>query len=44
VATGGTFFANALSLAVARVTLAEVLTDEAYAHAAGLGARLGAGP
>jgi glutamate-1-semialdehyde 2,1-aminomutase len=34
VATGGTLFGNALSLAAARVTLAEVLTDGAYEHAA----------
>lgn len=43
VATGGTLFANALSLAAARVTLGEVLTDEAYARAAALGARLADG-
>ncbi len=43
VATGGTLFGNALSLAAARVTLAEVLTDEAYEHAAALGARLADG-
>jgi glutamate-1-semialdehyde 2,1-aminomutase len=43
VATGGTLFANALSMAAARVTLAEVLTDEAYEHAAALGARLADG-
>ncbi len=43
VATGGTLFANALSMAAARVTLAEVLTDDAYEHAAALGARLADG-
>jgi glutamate-1-semialdehyde 2,1-aminomutase len=43
VATGGTLFGNALSLAAARVTLAEVLTDEAYEHAAALGRRLADG-
>jgi glutamate-1-semialdehyde 2,1-aminomutase len=43
VATGGTLFANALSLAAARVTLAEVLTEDAYEHAASLGARLADG-
>lgn len=43
VATGGTLFANALSMAAARVTLAEVLTADAYEHAAGLGGRLADG-
>ena len=43
VATGGTLFANALSMAAARVTLAEVLTDEGYEHAAALGGRLADG-
>ena len=43
VATGGTLFANALSLAAARVTLTEVLTEPAYEHAAALGARLADG-
>ena len=43
VATGGTLFANALSMAAARVTLADVLTDEAYEHASALGARLADG-
>ncbi len=43
VATGGTLFANALSLAAARVTLEELLTDAAYERAAGLGARLADG-
>lgn len=43
VATGGTLFGNALSLAAARATLADVLTDEAYQHAAALGGRLADG-
>ena len=43
VATGGTLFANALSLAAARATLAEILTDAAYEHAAALGGRLADG-
>ena len=43
VATGGTLFGNALSLAAARVTLAKVLTEEAYEHASTLGARLADG-
>jgi glutamate-1-semialdehyde 2,1-aminomutase len=43
VATGGTLFGNALSLAAARVTLTEVLTEPAYEHAAALGARLADG-
>jgi glutamate-1-semialdehyde 2,1-aminomutase len=43
VATGGTLFGNALSLAAARATLEEVLTDEAYEHAAALGHQLADG-
>jgi glutamate-1-semialdehyde 2,1-aminomutase len=43
VATGGTLFGNALSMAAARATLQEVLTDEAYEHAAALGRRLADG-
>jgi glutamate-1-semialdehyde 2,1-aminomutase len=43
VATGGTLFGNALSLAAARVTLEQVLTNEAYEHAAALGGRLADG-
>lgn len=43
VATGGTLFANAVSMAAARVTLDEVLTEAAYEHAAALGARLADG-
>lgn len=42
-ATGGTLFANALSMAAARAVLTEVLTPEAYAHAASLGAALADG-
>lgn len=36
VATGGTLFGNALSMAAARATLSEVLTPEAYRHTADL--------
>jgi glutamate-1-semialdehyde 2,1-aminomutase len=43
VATGGTLFGNALSMAAARATLHEVLTDEAYEHAAALGQMLADG-
>ncbi|MGZ8476410.1 MAG: aminotransferase class III-fold pyridoxal phosphate-dependent enzyme [Candidatus Limnocylindria bacterium] len=43
VATGGTLFGNALSMAATRVTLAEVLTDGAYEHAATVGQRLADG-
>jgi glutamate-1-semialdehyde 2,1-aminomutase len=43
VATGGTLFANALSMAAARATLEKVLTDDAYEHAAALGQRLADG-
>ena len=39
-ATGGTLFANALSMAAARAALTEVLTPDAYEHAAALGAEL----
>ena len=42
-ATGGTMFANALCMAAARATLTEVLTPDAYTHAAALGARLADG-
>jgi len=42
-ATGGTLFANALSMAAARAALTEVLTPEAYAHTTELGARLADG-
>jgi glutamate-1-semialdehyde 2,1-aminomutase len=43
VATGGTLFGNGLSMAAARATLSEVLTTEAYRHAAELGGRLADG-
>jgi glutamate-1-semialdehyde 2,1-aminomutase len=43
VAVGGTLFANALSLAAARVALEQLLTEEAHARAAALGARLADG-
>jgi glutamate-1-semialdehyde 2,1-aminomutase len=43
VASGGTIFANALSMAVARAFLTEVLTEEAHDRAARLGARLADG-
>jgi glutamate-1-semialdehyde aminotransferase len=42
-ATGGTLFANALSMAAARAVLMEVLTPAAYEHAAALGAELAEG-
>jgi glutamate-1-semialdehyde 2,1-aminomutase len=40
VATGGTLLANALSMAAARAALTEVLTPEAFARTAALGAQL----
>ena len=43
VALGGTLFANALSMAAARVVLTEILTPEAYASTQRLGARLADG-
>ena len=43
VATGGTLFGNALSMAAARATMAEVLTPEAYAHTQRLGTGLADG-
>lgn len=43
VATGGTLFANALSMAAARAALTEVLTDEAFTRTGALGDRLGGG-
>jgi glutamate-1-semialdehyde 2,1-aminomutase len=43
IATGGTLFGNPLSMAAARATMLEVLTDDAYAHTQLLGARLAAG-
>ena len=42
-ATGGTLFANALSMAAARAALTEVLTADAYERTAALGARLADG-
>ncbi len=41
--TGGTLFANALSMAAGRAALLDVLTPDAFAHAATLGERLAAG-
>ncbi len=43
VPTGGTLFANALSMAAGRAALLEVLTEEAFAHAGRLGERMAAG-
>jgi glutamate-1-semialdehyde 2,1-aminomutase len=43
VATGGTLFGNALSMAAARATMLEILTPEAYASTQRLGARLACG-
>jgi len=43
VAVGGTLFGNPLSMAAARATMAEVLTDQAYSHSQVLGARLADG-
>jgi len=43
IATGGTLFGNALSMAAARATMCEILTPEAYAHTQRLGARLADG-
>jgi glutamate-1-semialdehyde 2,1-aminomutase len=43
VATGGTLFANALSMAAARAALEFVLTEEAFERTADLGERLAAG-
>ena len=42
-AVGGTLFGNPLSMAAARATMGEVLTDEAYARTHVLGARLADG-
>jgi len=42
-ATGGTLFGNALSMAAARAALLEVLTEEAYERSAALGAALADG-
>jgi glutamate-1-semialdehyde 2,1-aminomutase len=43
VATGGTLFANALSMAAARAALTEVLTQEAFSVTANLGEKLATG-
>jgi glutamate-1-semialdehyde 2,1-aminomutase len=43
IATGGTLFANALSLAAGRAALTEVLTEEAFDRTATLGSRLAEG-
>jgi glutamate-1-semialdehyde aminotransferase len=43
VATGGTLFANPLSMAAARAALTEVLTPEAFETTAALGGQLAAG-
>jgi glutamate-1-semialdehyde 2,1-aminomutase len=43
VATGGTLFGNPLSMAAARATMAEVLTDDAYERTRQMGARLADG-
>jgi glutamate-1-semialdehyde 2,1-aminomutase len=43
VPTGGTLFANALSMAAGRAALLDVLTEEAFAQAATLGERMAAG-
>ena len=42
-ATGGTLFANALSLAAGRVALTEVLTESAFERTAALGERMAEG-
>jgi len=43
IATGGTLFGNALSMAAARATMLEILTPEAYRSTQRLGARLAEG-
>ena len=43
VATGGTLFGNALSMAAARAALTEVLTPAAFERTAALGERMAAG-
>lgn len=43
VPTGGTLFANALSMAAGRSALIDVLTENAFDRAASLGERMGAG-
>jgi glutamate-1-semialdehyde 2,1-aminomutase len=43
VSTGGTLFANALSMAAGRAALLEVLTEDAFARSAELGGRMASG-
>lgn len=43
IATGGTLFGNALSMAAARAALIEVLTEDIYPRTANLGERLASG-
>ena len=43
IASGGTLFANAVAMAAARAAMSDVLTADAYEHAAELGARLADG-
>ena len=43
VATGGTLFGNALSMAAGRAALLDVLTEAAFEHTAALGAQLADG-
>jgi glutamate-1-semialdehyde aminotransferase len=43
VSTGGTLFANALSMAAGRAALLEVLTEEAFQRSAELGGRMASG-
>jgi glutamate-1-semialdehyde 2,1-aminomutase len=43
VATGGTLFGNALSMAAGRAALLDVLTEEAFERTAALGERMAAG-
>ena len=43
VATGGTLFANPISMAAARATMSQVLTDDAYEHTHKLGTLLADG-
>ncbi len=43
VAVGGTLFGNPVSMAAARATMSDVLTDDAYAHSQRLGGRLADG-
>src|SRR4029077_20475970 len=43
VAVGGRLFGNPVSMAAARATMSEVLTDDAYAHSQRLGPRLADG-